>query len=197
MSMKKLQTSKQQELKEQFISKIWDEGWAYIKTIVDVVREPVLILDKNLRVMTANDAFYRMFQVEPKVTEGTIIYELGNGQWDIPALRKLLENVLPNNTFFKGFEVTHDFPYIGRKIMILNAREIHARSATEDGPSVSFFPPIIMLAIEDITDIMLVAQTVAEHTKNLESRYIKRTRLLEAQIGKLQKEIGNLKTRLV
>lgn len=183
-------------LKEPFISKIWDEGWAYIKTIVDVVREPILILDKDLRVMTANDAFYRMFQVEPAVTEGTIVYELGNGQWNIPALRKLLENVLPNNTFFKGFEVTHDFPYIGRKIMILNAREIHARGTKDGAANALFFPPIIMLALEDITDIMLVAETLAEHSKNLETRYNKRTRLLEVQIGKLQKEIGNLKTRL-
>ena len=68
---------------------------------MDIVREPVLILDKNLQVLAANDPFYRTFQVEAKDTEKKIVYELGNGQWDIPDLRKLLEDILPKNTFFK------------------------------------------------------------------------------------------------
>src|SRR5580698_6305371 len=88
-----------------FFERLWEESWTYIRTVVDVVREPILILDKDLRVMAANESFYRMFQVESKDTEKRIIYELGNGQWNIPALRKLLEDILPKNTFFKGFEV--------------------------------------------------------------------------------------------
>jgi two-component system CheB/CheR fusion protein len=72
------------------IGRLWEKSWTYIKTVVDVVREPVLILDKDLRVMAANESFYRIFQVEAKDTEGHVVYGLGNGQWDIPALRKLL-----------------------------------------------------------------------------------------------------------
>ena len=109
---------------EDFFERLWEESWTYIKTVVDVVREPVLILDHDLKVMAANESFYRMFQVEVKDTENKIVYELGNGQWNIPALKKLLEDILPQNTFFKGFEVAHNFPVIGHKVMILNARQI-------------------------------------------------------------------------
>ncbi|MFH1171636.1 MAG: PAS domain-containing protein, partial [bacterium] len=108
-----------------FFERVWEEGWAYIKTVVDVLREPVLILDKELRVIAANESFYRTFQVDQKETEDASIYELGNGQWDIPALRKLLEEILERNTFFKGFEVSHIFPDIGQKVIMLNARQIH------------------------------------------------------------------------
>src|SRR3989338_74977 len=66
-----------------FVGHLWQESWTYIKTVVDVVREPILILDQDLRVMTANESFYRMFQVEPKDTENKVVYELGNGQWNI------------------------------------------------------------------------------------------------------------------
>src|SRR3989338_924244 len=137
-----------------FVGHLWEKSWTYIKTVVDVVREPILILDKDLRVMAANDSFYRTFQVELKDTEKRIVYELGNGQWNIPALRKLLEDILPKNSFFKGFEVDHEFPFIGRKVMILNARQIHFK---EDAVSEQF-PPIILLAIEDVTEMMVVAE---------------------------------------
>src|SRR3989339_107369 len=138
---------------EDFFERLWEESWTYIKTVVDVVREPVLILDHDLKVMAANESFYRMFQVEVKDTENKIVYELGNGQWNIPALKKLLEDILPQNTFFKGFEVSHDFPVIGHKIMILNARQI--RSKEENAKKM--LPPIILLAMEDVTDMMIVA----------------------------------------
>lgn len=98
-----------------YFERLIDDGWTYIKTVVDVVREPILILDKNLRITNANQSFYEVFKVEQKDTEGKIIYELGNGQWDIPELRKLLEDILPKKTFFKGFEVTKVFPTIGKK----------------------------------------------------------------------------------
>src|SRR5665213_2453884 len=101
------------------------EFFEFIKIMVDIVREPIIMLDDELRVLVANESFYRTFQVEMKDTEGRIVYELGNGQWNIPALQKLLEDILPKNTFFKGFEVIHEFPFIGRKVMILNARRIH------------------------------------------------------------------------
>jgi two-component system, chemotaxis family, CheB/CheR fusion protein len=175
-----------------FVERFWEESWTYIKTVVDVVREPVLILDKELRVMAANESFYRTFQVEPHDTENKIVYELGNGQWNIPALRKLLEDILPKNTFFKGFEVTHEFPLIGHKVMILNARQIHSKK--EDDTSGSF-PPIILLAMEDITEMMVVAETLASHANQLEAKLIEQTKKLEIHIEKLEKEVSELKKK--
>jgi PAS domain-containing protein len=174
-----------------FFERLWEEGWTYIKTVVDVMREPVLILDKDLRVMAANDSFYRTFQVEPKDTEKKIVYELGNGQWNIPALRKLLEDILPKNTFFKGFEVAHEFPAIGRKVMILNARQIHIKDPTASG----LFPPIIMLAMEDVTEMMVVAETFASHTNQIEAKLTERTQKLEDHVGRLELEINALKRK--
>ncbi len=176
-----------------FIGHLWQESWTYIKTVVDIVREPVLILDKDLRVMAANESFYRTFQVELKDTEKKIVYELGNGQWNIPALRKLLEDILPQNTFFKGFEVVHEFPFIGRKVMILNARQIHSKENAASEP----FPAIILLAMEDVTEMMVVAETLASHANQLEAKLAERTQKLEMHIGKLEKEINELKKKTV
>src|ERR1041385_8179391 len=83
--------------KTDILGHLENNGWTYIKTVVDVVRQPILILDKNLRVLAANESFYQTFQVESKNTEKKVIYDLGNGQWDIPALRKLLEDILPRS----------------------------------------------------------------------------------------------------
>lgn len=176
-----------------FVKYVWEESWTYIKTVVDIVHEPILILDKNLHVRAANDSFYRKFQVEAKDTEGKNVYALGNGQWNIPALKKLLEDILPKNTFFKGFEVSHEFPFIGRKVMILNARQIHFK----EDPGTELFPPIILLAIEDITEIMMVAETVASHANILEAKLSDKTKKLENHIGKLEKEINELKRTVV
>lgn len=174
-----------------FIGRVWEESWTYIKTVVDIVREPVLILNKELRVMAANESFYRTFQVEAKDTEDKIVYDLGNGQWNIPALRKLLEDILPKNTFFKGFEVAHEFPVIGRKVMILNARQIHRK---DDAPS-EMFPPIILLAMEDVTEMMVIAETLASHANQMEAKFEERTQKLGVHIGKLEKEINELKKK--
>lgn len=172
-----------------FFSQAWEESWTYIKTVVDVVRQPILILDRNLRVLAANESFYRTFQVEARDTEKKIVYELGNGQWNIPALRKLLEDILPQNTFFKGFEVVHEFPFIGHKVMILNGRQIHPR----EGTAPDSFSPIILLAMEDVTEMMLVAETISQHTNQLETKISERTEKLEAHIEKLEKEMRELK----
>lgn len=179
---------------EDFLKRLWEESWAYIKTVVDIVREPILILDKDLRVMMANETFYRTFQVEAKETENKNVYELGDGQWNIPALRKLLENILPKNTFFKGFEVIHDFPVIGRKVMILNARQIHAKFG-EEKTSQDLFPPIILLAMEDVTEMMAVAEVLAGHANQTEARFAEQTKKLQTHIEKLEKEVGELKKR--
>lgn len=175
-----------------FMDRLWESSWTYIKTVVDVVREPILILDKDFRVMVANEPFYLTFRVKEKDTENKIVYELGNGQWDIPALRKLLEDILPKNTFFKGFEVTHEFPLIGKKIMILNARQIYI----EEKKGLGEFPPIILLAIEDVTDMMDVADMLARHTNQFEQMMAERTGKLEIYIERLEKEINELKKTL-
>lgn len=172
-----------------FFGRLWEESWTYIKTVVDVVREPVLILDKDFRVMAANEPFYRTFQVDLKDTEKKVVYDLGNGQWNIPALRKLLEDILPKHSFFKGFEVAHDFPFIGRKVMILNARQIHFKDNAVSG----IFPPIILLAMEDVTEMMGVAQTIANHAQLLEARLTNRIQKLEMSTITLEREVDKLK----
>jgi hypothetical protein len=177
---------------EDFFERSWEESWTYIKTVVDVVHEPILILDKDLRVMVANGPFYQTFQVEPNDTENKIVYELGNGQWNIPALRKLLEDILPKNTFFKGFEVIHEFPFIGQKVMILNARRIYKADSVSGA-----FPPIILLAMEDITEMMSVAKKLADHTLQFEVQLTERTGKLEMELEKLGKEMKEIKNRSV
>lgn len=173
-----------------FAERVWKESWAYIRTVVDTVREPFLILDKDLRVMAANESFYRTFQVDPKETEGKLVYELGNGQWDIPALRKLLEDILPQNTFFKGFEVAHEFPHIGRKVMILNARRTYRDDATS-----TIFPPIILLAMEDVTEMMDVAEKLAMHAAQFETRVTERTLNLEINLREVERQLAELKNK--
>src|SRR4028119_1643889 len=103
----------------------------FAQNIVDTVREPLLILDAALRVRSANRAFYQTFQVSPEETENQLIYELGNGQWDIPALRTLLEDVIPTSSVFNDFELEHTFPRIGRRVMLLNGRKLRAGGPDE------------------------------------------------------------------
>ncbi len=113
----------------------------YAQNIVDTVREPLLILDATLRVQSANRAFYQTFHVTPAETEGRLIYELGNGQWDIPDLRTLLEDIVPRSSVFDDFELEHTFPAIGRRVMLLNARKLQAGRHGE----------LLVLAMEDVT----------------------------------------------
>jgi PAS domain-containing protein len=174
-----------------FLERVGEESWTYIKTVVDIVREPILILDKDLRVMSANEPFCKLFKVESKDTEGKVVYKLGNGQWNILVLRKLLEDILPEHTFFRGFEVSHNFPIIGQKTMILNARQIYCKDDVILGPC----PPIILLAMEDITEMMAVADKLAGHTNELKNKLITRTEKLEVQIRKLEREICDLKDK--
>jgi serine phosphatase RsbU (regulator of sigma subunit) len=122
----------------------------YAQDIVDTVREPLLILDATLRVRSANRAFYQTFHVSPAETEGRPIYELGNGQWDIPDLRRLLEDIVPASSVFNDFELAHDFPAIGRRLMLLNARKLRPGSHDE----------LLVLAMEDVTDRRRAAEVV-------------------------------------
>ena len=125
-----------------FKQKIEDKSQEYSESIVDTVREPLIVLDNDLRVVTASRSFYEVFKVNPEETVGQLIYNLGNKQWDIPKLRELLENILPRQATFDDYEVEHDFPSIGKRTMLLNARRI------PDPPAKL---KVILLAIEDIT----------------------------------------------
>ncbi len=124
----------------------------YAQNIVDTVREPLLILDATLRVQSANRAFYQTFHVSPGETEGRLIYELGNGQWDIPDLRTLLEDIVPKSSVFDDFELKHTFPVIGRRVMLLNARKLQAGLHGE----------LLVLAMEDVTERRRVEEEVAK-----------------------------------
>ena len=124
----------------------------YAQDIVDTVREPLLMLDTNLRVHSANSAFYEAFHVTAEETEHQLIYELGNGQWDIPDLRRLLEDVIPASSVFNDFELEHSFPIIGRRVMLLNARKLRAGTHSA----------IIVLAMEDVTDRRRAEEAVAK-----------------------------------
>jgi two-component system CheB/CheR fusion protein len=115
----------------------------FAEGVVETLREPLVILDEDLRVIFANWAFYKTFRVSKKETDGHLVYELGNHQWDIPTLRKLLGEILPHNEKFEDFEVEHEFPDVGHKRMLLNARKIVQQ---EIGVK-----PMILLAIEDVT----------------------------------------------
>ena len=115
----------------------------YAESIIDTVREPLVVLDQDLRVISVSRSFYDIFKVTPEDTLGQLIYDIGNKQWDISKLRELLETILPRKSSFDNYEVEHDFAAIGRRIMLLNARQIK-RGLGKD--------PIILLAIEDITE---------------------------------------------
>ena len=125
------------------IKKSADEVSELAENIFNTVREPLLLLDKELRVVKASRSFYDFFRVSSDETIGTLIYDLGNHQWDIPKLRELLETILPEKTTFDNYEVVHDFSTIGKRIMLLNARQIERALGKEK---------IILLAIEDITE---------------------------------------------
>jgi two-component system cell cycle sensor histidine kinase PleC len=115
----------------------------YAESIVETIRQPLLVLDGELKIILANRYFYSTFEVNPDETLGCFIYDLGNKQWDIPRFRGLLETILPQMTTFDNYEVEHDFATIGRRIMLLNARQIERVLGKER---------IILLAIEDITE---------------------------------------------
>ncbi|MBI2716991.1 MAG: ATP-binding protein [Rhizobiales bacterium] len=121
---------------------------AFAEAIVATVREPLVVLDQDLRVIAASRSFYRTFNVDPGETEGRLLYELGNGEWDIPKLRSLLEKILPEHGVtaageIEAYEVEHDFPDIGQRTMLLNARKVFYEAGSRTN---------ILLGIEDVTE---------------------------------------------
>jgi diguanylate cyclase (GGDEF)-like protein/PAS domain S-box-containing protein len=129
-------------LRIKFLNDDVDEAHEFAESVINTVREPLISLDQDLRVVTVSRSFYEFFKVKPEETVGQLIYDLGNKQWDIPKLRELLETILPQKTTFDNYEVEHVFATIGRRVMLLNARQIKRGKGMER---------IILLAIEDIT----------------------------------------------
>ena len=133
------------------------EARRFAETIVETLPEPLVVLDESLLVKTANAAFYDHFQVQRQQTIGRKIYELGNRQWDIPALRRLLEDVLPEDRAFYGYQVEHDFENIGRRVMMVNARKLSDLQ-------------MILLGVQDITDRDHAQRMLALRTAKVEEQ---------------------------
>ena len=126
-----------------------EQTLSYAEGILGTMREPLLVLDKNLRVKSANDAFYATFSITRNETEGTLVYELKNRRWDTPQLREALEKILPQKSAFNDLEITFDFPVIGSKVMLLNGRRLIQSEKGEE---------LILLAMQDITEQRVLQQ---------------------------------------
>ena len=170
--------------REQLLAAV-QQARAYAERIVETVREPLLILDADLRVLSANRAFYTMFQATPMETDQVLLYELGNRQWDTRELRALLSQPLDQNTTFETVEITQAFPQMGTRTMLLTARLI------EQTPDRA---PLILLAIEDITERRNAAARLQYAHDALEARVQERTSdlaeanaVLHAQIGERER----------
>ena len=142
-------------------------SFEYVNNILQTIRQPLLVLDSALRVLSANRFFYETFATTAEATRGLLVYELGNGQWDIPQLRNLLTDILPQRSSIENFEVEHDFPSIGPKTMLLNARRIR--------PEDDSLADLILLSIEDVTQ-----------RRQLENQLHKLNRQLQAKLTELE-----------
>ena len=138
-----------------------EDAQTLAQAIVDTIHEPLLVLDSAFSVLAASRSFYETFKVDPEHTMGCLLYALGDGQWDIPALRLLLETIIPEHVAMNGFEVDHDFPGVGRRIMLLNARKVvYATSSNST----------ILLAFTDITARRAIErekESLLERTRDL------------------------------
>ena len=132
----------------------------YTESIINTMHDPLIILYEDLTVAFSNRSFYQIFKVKPEETEGQFIYDLGNHQWDIPRLRHLLEEILPKTTSFDNFEVEHDFPSLGKRIMLLNACRIYMEANRTK---------LIIITIKDITERKKIEE-LHEKVRDLEER---------------------------
>jgi two-component system, chemotaxis family, CheB/CheR fusion protein len=142
------------------LSEVLAKSKEFMEDIVATVREPLVVLDGDLRILYVSDSFFKTFRVNRKETDGELLYNLGNGQWNIPSLRSLLEEVISKNNDVVDFEVNHEFPSLGPKTMLLNARKIQDGHRGE---------PIMLLAIEDISERKRAEQMLKPSHDHLES----------------------------
>ena len=164
------------DFREQFAA--ISDAWAFAQGIVDTVREPVLVLDKDLRVIAASRSFYSAFKVSPEDTKGRLLYALGDGQWDIPKLRVLLEKIIPEHGVMDGYEVEHEFPGLGSRTMCLNARQVFY----EGGAGTT-----ILLGMEDVTERRILEREKDELLREKDGLLREKDTLLE----ELQHRIAN------
>ena len=140
------------------------------QAIVNTIHEPLLVLDSQFHVLSASRSFYEIFQVDPEQTHGRLLYSLGDGQWNIPALRLLLETIIPEQTAMNGFEVTHDFPGLGRRTMLLNARKVIYEARAD---------MTILLAFTDVTSRRLAEREKEELLERAEDLVAQKQVLLQ------------------
>ena len=168
-----------------FSDQVWNDSLAYIKTVVDIANEPFLILNEKLCVVAANELYYTAFKVEQKDVEHKSVYELGNGQWNLASLRKRLDDIVVNESFFKGFEMTHEFPSIGRRTMMLNGRRIY-RGLTPATSKLSVTPKLLFV-MEDITDMITVTEKLTSHVSAFEADIADRTAKIEKSLEEMKR----------
>lgn len=145
----------------------------YVQALMETIRGPILILDSKLRVVEVNESFCAIFKVDKKETENKLVYELGNGQWDVPALKKLLENVLPSKKVVKDYEVEDNFPTIGMRVMLVNACQIDSLQ-------------LILASFEDVTVERRIEKKSMEYNRALTKEVSEKTKQLANRIKELE-----------
>lgn len=169
-------TTTNQELQTR--NDLLDESYNYSEAITATIHEPMIVLDKNFCVKSANNSFYNEFNVKEEQVRGVKLFNVGNRQWNIPHLRKLLEEIIPKNSSFHDYEVSHNFPEIGEKVMLLNANRIIQKTNRE---------PLILLAIRDITELRSKTKLLKEKEKEL---YEKEISVHKAEEKKLEAAVA-------
>lgn len=145
----------------------------YVRALMETIRGPILILDSKLRVVEANEYFYSIFKVDKKETKEKLVYELGHGQWNIPSLKKLLENVLPFKKIVRDYEVEDNFPTIGMKVMLINACQVDSLQ-------------LIMVSFEDVTTERRIEKKAMDYSRSLKKEVTERTKQLAERIKELE-----------
>lgn len=177
-TMENEEKTKQQEIQE---------AREYAECIFNTVHESLIVLGGDFKIISANRSFYDIFKVTPVETIGQLIYDLGNRQWDIPSLRELLEDILPKSTSFDNFEVEHDFLGLGKRTMLLNARQI---------PRPAGKPNIILLAIEDITESKRILDGLRQEIRRLEALHRTAVRRDHVML-ELKRKVDELERRIL
>lgn len=163
------------------------EAREYAECVINALRDPLLVLDGDLKIISVSRSFYDTFKVKPEETIGRSIYDLGDRQWSAPKLKELLEDILPKKTSFDNFEVEHEFPGLGIRTMLLNARQI---------PRPLGKPSIILLVIEDITESKKILDGFRGEIRRLE--VLQRTATgREHVVLELKRKVDELERRIL